>query len=332
MKLLLSFLFIFLYILNGNDATFTEESEFYVDNTEELEKLKAQLKHLSSIDASPDERTSLIREGYAKSSENFRYPISSKPLKASNDFDCKIKSLAFSYAKKLSPGNGDLSVLKAIYDGLELFSACKIPFNPHGFKKTSSAEDDVHDSNAMNIFVDQALGHSDNDGNIDNPLPDIQTGIERCKTRKHNNIECNVFVREGAYTVQEPITIREDNIKVIAYKGEKVQVSSDVVVNTEWRLYKSSMEIYKGFNPLFEGIKPNQTTKAIAFLGVYESAAICEKVCASMMQCTSFASFDQTTKEFANHCYARLDGMWNTLPTSGVISGKKVSAMLNASK
>ena len=96
---------------------------------------------------------------------------------------------------------------------------------------------------------------------------------------------------------------------------------------TAWSYHRLTLLIQwfiAGFNPLFEGIKPNETKAGIVFVGVLRSAAVCEEYCSAVQLCTSYAYFDETTKDYANHCYVRVDGRWNTIKTSGVRSGKKV--------
>ena len=313
-----------LFVIGETIATFTEQSGYHEEKDKELENFITHLKYLASNQSTSKDRADLIRGGFSKSAENFRYPIHSKPLSASNEFDCKIRKLAFAFSKKISPGKG-VSEMKAIFDGLELGSYCNVTFKPTGIRNENTDNNDGGGAFTVEIFVDQANGKNNHDGSFLEPMLDIQSGVNLCRKKRSNNIvACKVLIRGGVYHVRQPITIKDDNIMILAYHGENVRISSDVIVEPSWMLYKSSMEAYKGLNPLFEGIKPNQTTKNIIFIGVVKNSVVCEQKCASMSKCTAFSFFDKTTKDFINHCYIRIDGKWNTLLTTGVISGKKV--------
>ena len=317
-------IFSLLFFISGIFSTFTEESGYLKkhENEEEHKNIIDHLFYLASDNAKPKERADLIKSGYAKSAEHFQFPVNSKLSSSSVEFDCKIRKLAFSFAKKFATTG-----LKDIFDGLQLFSLCNVTFDPTVIRNMKNLDNAnaQNDQNSFEIFVDQANGKFGHDGSFGKPLIDIQSGINLCsKNRGNSDILCKVFIRSGVYHIKEPITIKVDNIRLLSYQNEDVSITSDVIVEPRWKLYKTSMETFNGFNPIFEGIKPNQTTKSVIFVGILNNARLCEQTCASQRKCTAFVFFDNSTAQYANHCYMRVDGRWNTLLTSGVISGKKV--------
>ncbi|XP_057307631.1 uncharacterized protein LOC130645609 isoform X2 [Hydractinia symbiolongicarpus] len=303
----------------------TGESKETIDEHE----TRKHLQHVTTQYASSKEREQLIKDGLAGTADYLNYVVSSKPSLATKEFDCKIKKLAFEFAKKLAPGTGNQTEMKYIYDGLQLGSLCNV-----SYPSLQKMHEDWHtnkriSSDGIEIYVDDYYGQNHHDGSFVNPLKDIQSGLNKCKILRssdNNGVKCTVFVRGGTYKIQETLKINEDNVILTNYGNEDVRVTSDAVVNIpKWNLYKSSLERFEMRNPIFEGIQPKQSTAAVIFVGVFDSYLQCDKFCANSSKCTAYAYFDTTAGAFSKQCYMRVDGMWDTVNHTGVVSGKKVT-------
>ena len=313
---LLSATSLFIFILNSRTfATFVAE-DF------DLKYRDVYQVFSESLSASTDERASLIWQGLDND-------FSSKPTLAATEFDCKIRELAFDFAKKLSAGRpvGNTE-LKYVFDGLELDALCNRTFSTSSHNRKNS-QANTEETLTLNVFVDSENGKDEHNVNfMHKPFKTIQYAIDECiKIRRNQNYKCNVLIRGGAYTLNETLAIKDSNVVLSSYKDENVIVTSDKVVYPKWKPFKSSLEIYKNLNPLFEGIKPKESTRSIVYLGITDSYIPCENMCFKISNCSSFVYFDNTTAEFAHQCYIRSDGMWNTLSHTGVTSGKKVSTL-----
>ena len=282
--------------------------------------------YLTSIYASAEERAKLISKGLAGTTEYLNRVLSSKPSPSTLSLDCKIKGLAFDFAKQLSAGTTTTAELKYIFDGLELGALCNKTF--HAVTHTEAQYKQQKDDNFLRYFVDHATGRNYYDGSFYKPFKSIQTGINACRVARKSwkYTSCNILIRGGLYKLSESLTIGDNDITISNYQEENVILTSDKVVTPEWKHFKSSLQIYKTLNPLFEGIEPKQSTESVVYVGIMDSYMPCEKTCLAQLNCSAFVYFDKTTASYTDQCYLRLDGMWNTIKHSGAISGKKVGS------
>lgn len=284
------------------------------------------LKDLASSYASEREREELIRKGLLRT-----FNKKSEKRLASATLDCMIKELAYEFTQRLLPGR--TTELKNVFDGLELGAVCNITFKrihpsmePVKQHNKFNNEESLGQSQERQVYVHGAFGQNHYNGTKKYPLKDIQSGINKC-AMLNNRISkgCTVLIRAGVYELSKPLLIKENSISLNNYKGEIVTITSDKVVNIHnWKLYKKSMERFQMINPMYEGIQPKKSTRSIVYIGKFSYFLDCENYCSNSNNCTSYAYFGSTTGAFANQCYARVDGMWNTVKHSGVVSGKKV--------
>jgi len=268
-----------------------------------------------------------VKGDYDSLEKNTNNEISSAPFQSSWDvgFDCKIKKLAFDYTKKLSPGTGKEDELELVFDALQLGAICNQTFYHETFEypwKRSAKQDEFEN---LNVFVDKHQTSGFAKGSFMQPLMSIQDGISMCvsklQTLSDRNKNCVVYIRQGTYEIKKPLQLFS-NIELKNYKDEEVVLSGFKTVKPTWKLYQTKIDEYENLNPIFEKIIPKESTKKVKFLGVVLNKEACKKLCIS--SCNAFVFFNQTVKDFSNQCYGRVDGMWNTVLTTGAQSGKKV--------
>ncbi|XP_047122603.1 uncharacterized protein LOC101236102 isoform X1 [Hydra vulgaris] len=253
--------------------------------------------------------------------KDYKENIFSKPKSVSEELDCEIRKLAYQFAMKLNPGQGSLTELRAVHEALQL-EACGSKFVYKNEYKPS--ELDLKD--ALNIFVDNINGDFIRTGKINAPFQDIQSGIDECQKQLKLGFpnKCVVNIRGGMYNISSPLFVTSSNLVLTNYRDEEVIVTSDLNIDVTWKSFKSSLDIYMNVSPIFENLVPKQSTKSVIYLGSV-TVSQCRELCEEKPICSSFIFFDNSTKDFANQCYIRTDGMWNTKKFNGVISGKKVN-------
>ena len=304
----------------------TENSEEFETRNEIRENLVKYLKYFASVDATEEERAGLIEKGLLGTPDYFGFDVSSKPALVDVSFDCKVKKLAFEFAQKLVTSE---TVLKHVFDGLELGSMCSQIFPPllkrhHRKNKKGKALEE-----GFNVFF---IENSENSaykvkngryGTIGNPFKSIHEGVTECMNKQQTE-KCIILLRKGIHRLEKELLIKRNNIVIKSYNDENAVITSDKVIDVHWELHKKEFLNYEGLNPIFEGIEPKQSTKSVSFIGVFSSSLVCQKYCEDTPSCTSFAYFNNTCGSYSNMCYARNDGKWNPLKHTGVISGKKV--------
>ena len=244
-------------------------------------------------------------------------------------FDCKIKKLAFDYAKKLSPGTGSDFELDLIFKGLELGAICNETFHQQNFEYPWSklVNKEINTDTTAVVFVDRSSGENHFQGTIIRPLSDIQSGVDLCFSKiqaLENNVKsCIVNVRQGTYELEQPLKMYS-NIKLTNYKDEKVVVSGFRTVKPAWTQVAARTDQYENLNPIFETIAPMKSSNKVKYLGKTTTSLQCETNCDKLKNCSSYVYFDKSNKDFGNQCYGRVDGVWNPVITNGAVSGKKV--------
>ena len=242
-------------------------------------------------------------------------------------FDCKIKKLAFEYAKKLSPGTGSDLELNLIFKGLQLGALCNESFNQQHFEYPwSKPEKESKAATTAVVFVDKSHGKNNYQGTIAKPLFDIQSGVDRCfsKIQAVKSVKnCIVNVRQGIYEIDKPLKLHS-NIELANFKSEKVTISGFKTVKPTWKQHVLRTDHYENLNPIFETVIPMKSSDKIQYFGKTTTSTQCESNCDKLSHCSSYVYFDKSNKDFGNQCYGRLDGIWNPVATNGTVSGKKV--------
>lgn len=261
---------------------------------------------------------------------------STYPSKWDVGFDCKIKKLAFEYAKKLSPGTGSDLELDLIFKGLQLGAVCNESFYQQHFDypwNKSEKESDDTIATAV-VFVDKSHGKNNNLGTIAKPLSDIQSGVDRClsKIQAAKSVKnCVVNVRQGTYEIDKPVQLHS-NIELTNFKNEKVVISGFKIVKPAWKQYASRTDHYENLNPIFETIIPMKSSDKVKYFGKTSTSTQCESNCDKLSNCSSYVYFDKSNKDFGGQCYGRVDGVWNPVATNGTVSGKKVKMLFAATE
>ena len=264
------------------------------------------------------------RQEVRKSNNN---EISSFPFQPSSwdiEFDCKIKKLAFDYAKKLSPGTGNKDDLLFVFKALQLGAICNETFlldDIFDYPWKRSKQDEFK---TLHVFVDKHQTKSFSEGSFMKPLISVQDGINMCLSKLQvlsDGNNCIVYIRQGTYEIEKPLQLFS-NIELRNFKDEEVVISGFKTVKPTWKLYQTRLDEYENLNPIFENLKPKESTEKVKFLGTVSNKDACKKLCTS--SCNAFVFFDQTVKNLSKQCYGRVDGMWNTVLTPGAQSGKKV--------
>ena len=252
--------------------------------------------------------------------KNYKENIFSKPKSVTENLDCEIKKLAYQLAVKLNAGEGSSDELLAVFEALQLESCGSKFVNNNKYKPS-----ELKVKEPYNIFVANVNGEFFSTGKIDAPFRDIQSAINECQKLLRSVLpgKCVVNIRGGVYNISSPLLVSSSNLVLTNYKNEVVHITSDLYVQASWKLFRSSMDIFLDISPIFEDLAPKQNTSSIIYLGSV-TASQCKEICEEKPLCSSFIFFDDSTKDFANQCYIRTDGMWNTKKFSGVVSGKKV--------
>ena len=259
--------------------------------------------------------------------------LNAQEQKRNARLDCKLKKLAFDYAKKLSPGTGTDFELELIFKGLELGAVCNESFHGQNFYYPWSEVDEIinPDETAI-IFVDQSRGKNIFEGSIVKPLFDIQSGIDHCSSKIQGSKfvrNCIVNIRQGIYQLDKPLKLYS-NIELTNYKDEKVVVSGFKTITPKWKKFVERTDLFENLNPIFEKINPKESSNKIRYFGITSSSKLCKTECGKLTNCSSFVYFDASDKNFGSQCYGRFDSLWNPVKRNTAKSGKKVNVLLAA--
>ena len=201
--------------------------------------------------------------GYLDQKESF-INAETKPSEWDVGFDCKIKKLAFDYAKKLSPGTGTDTELNLIFKGLQLGAVCNESFHGQNFHYPwSKADERINPDETAIIFVDQSRGKTNFEGDIVRPMFDIQSGIDHCfSTLQGSKLfrNCIVNIRQGVYQLDKPLKLHS-NIKLKSYKNEKVVVSGFKTIIPKWKKFVERTDLFENLNPIFARVSYGMSKK-----------------------------------------------------------------------
>lgn len=248
---------------------------------------------------------------------------SSSPTNIDPKLDCGIKELAWDYAKKLLPWQGDFM---SAYDALQLGACPNVsrtpPYPSRPFSHSVAIRADV-----LTVYVDATKGSDSNPGTLTQPVKTVLQGVKLTRLQRTPNQQALIYLRAGTYYLSESINLGPDdsNLIISGYQDEKATVSGGKEYKFNWKL------VMNDTSPIIPGVNASGSVSVSGdsngqawFYGKLESASLCQKACIKNSSCFAFTWYDQTTKSFANDCYFRIDGLWAPVQQSGCYSGKKI--------
>ena len=247
----------------------------------------------------------------------------SSPVNVDRKLDCAIKELAWNYAKKLLPWQGDFT---SAYEALQL-GACNANiagskrYEPRPFSQSVPLRAD-----ALTIYVDAVKGSDSNPGTLAQPVKTVMQGVRLSRMRDYN-IEGLIYLRAGTYYLTESIRLgpEDSNLVVSGYPNEKVIISGGKEYSFDWKEVVNEMgPIMPGVNAIYGTVSVAGTSNGQAwFYGKLDNATDCQGVCVKNTSCFAFTWHDSSMGDFAGMCYFRIDGLWMRTLEKGTYSGKK---------
>ena len=247
----------------------------------------------------------------------------SKAVNVDPQLDCAIKELAWDYAKKLLPGQGDFA---SVYNALQL-DACNVSraakrYEPRPFSHCVSLRAD-----ARTIYVDAVKGSDSNPGTLAQPVKTVMQGVRLSRMRDYN-IEGLIYLRAGTYYLTESIRLapEDSNLVVSGYPNEKVTISGGKEYKFDWKqVVKEMGPIMPGVNAIYGAVSvAGSSNGQVWFYGKLDNATDCQMACEKNTSCFAFTWHDSSTGDFALMCYFRIDGLWVHTLEKGHYSGKKL--------
>ena len=252
---------------------------------------------------------------------------SSSPTNIDPKLDCDIKELAWDYAKKLLPWQGDfMSAYNALQLGACASSSRSLAskrYEPFPFSHSVSLSAD-----ALTLYVDAIKGNDSNPGTLARPVKTVLQAVKLSRLQREAGQQGLVYLRAGTYYLSETISLgQEDSDLVISgYPNEKATVSGGKEYKFDW------VKVVDEMGPIMPGVNAIKGTVSVGgesnglvwFYGKVDSPIDCQIACTKNSSCFAFTWHDWTTQSFANDCYFRIDGFWMPVQQSGCYSGKKM--------
>ena len=178
---------------------------------------------------------------------------SASPLNVDPKLDCAIKELAWDFAKKLLPQQGEF---KSAYDALEL-EACNISlssgrqYQPRPFLHQPTLRAD-----AIEIYVDVSHGDDNNTGTIDKPLKTLAQAVKLSRFKAVKDQQKVIYMRSGVYYLMETVNLgpKDSNLMITGYKDEQVTISGGKLYQFSgiWKEIVNEMGPYElGINAIY---------------------------------------------------------------------------------
>lgn len=244
--------------------------------------------------------------------------------------DCKIRSLAVSYATFLQPQRTTLSQL--VTDALQLQN-CPLHVGNHVTVRASArtsanarAAQLRHAARASpEIFVDATHGRDNNSGTITSPLATITAAV----TKARAFAPATIVLRAGTYYLRNTVVLTpaDSGLTIMNYEDELVEVSGGQPLVTLWKVYKqnpANITLQDGFNNLADcALNATQCP----FLGRQPSAQACATACLNSKSfiCNSYTWHSVHNSEpWPFQCYGRSDRVWAPFKDLNHTSGQVV--------
>ena len=253
------------------------------------------------------------------------------PANIDPKLDCAIKELAWDYAKKLLPWQGDFM---SVYDALQLGDcstrkASRSPIRPVANHELRSFSHGVSlHADALTIYVDAVKGSDSNPGTLTQPVKTVMQGVRLSRLQRVAGQQGVIYLRAGTYYLTESIRLgpEDSNLVVSGYPNEKVTISGGKEYKFSWNQVVNEMgPLMSGVNAINDTVSiGGQSNGQVWFYGKVPNATDCQMACTKNASCFAFTWHDSTTESFASDCYFRIDGLWMPVQQSGHYSGKKL--------
>ena len=248
------------------------------------------------------------------------------PTNIDPKLDCDIKSLAWDYAKKLLPWQGDFM---SVYDALQLGACANVRSSPgkryelRPFSHTVSL-----DAHSLTLYVDASKGNDSNPGTETLPVKTVMQAVKLSRLQRQAGQQALIYLRAGTYYLPETITLgpEDSNLVISGYPNEKATVSGGREYKFDWvKIVDDMGDLMPGINAVDGAVTiSGQSNGMVWFYGKVGNATDCQMACTKNSTCFAFTWFDQTTGTFEYDCYFRIDGLWIPVAQSGHYSGKKI--------
>lgn len=248
------------------------------------------------------------------------------PANVDKELDCELKTLAWDYAQKLLPRQGDF---KSVYDALQLQNCPSSHVRkPKSYEAVPFSHSVSLDSDSLDIYVDASRGNDSNPGTLTSPVKTVMQAVKLSRLNRQNQQQVVIYLRGGTYYLSQTIELgpEDSNTAVVGYSGETATVSGGREYQFDW------VKVVDEMGPLMPGVNAINGTVSIGgesdgvawFYGKMGNAGDCQAACTQNSSCFAFTWHDQTTGTFANDCYFRVDGLWVPVQQSGHYSGKRL--------
>ena len=255
---------------------------------------------------------------------------SASPLNVDPKLDCAIKELAWDFAKKLLPQQGEFM---SAYDALQL-EACNISlssgrqYQPRPFLHQPTLKAD-----AIEIYVDVSHGDDNNTGTIDKPLKTLAQAVKLSRFKAVKDQQKVIYMRSGVYYLMETIDLgpKDSNLMITGYKDEQVTISGGKLYQLSgiWKEIVNEMGPYElGINAIYGTVNASESNYQVKYFGNTTNYLECQTACEKNTSCYAYTWYDTTMSSFANMCYFRVDGLWVPRSEAGTISGKKLKILV----
>ena len=249
------------------------------------------------------------------------------PTNVDPQLDCDLKSLAWDYARKLLPWEGDF---KSVYDALQLqhcntslVQKLRRSYQATPFSHSVSLGDDD-----LTIFVDATKGSDSNPGTLISPVKTVLQAVKLSRLNRKEGQQAIIYLRGGTYYLSQTIELGPEDSKTVisGYSGESATVSGGREYKFDWvKIVDEMGPIIPDTNLIDGTVSEGGESDGVAwFYGKVDNASACQAVCANNASCFAFTWHDQTTGSFSNDCYFRTDGLWAPVQQSGHYSGKRL--------
>eukprot|EP00731_Ephydatia_muelleri_P028718 Em0020g362a len=254
---------------------------------------------------------------------------SATPLNIDPSLDCSLKELAWQFARKLLPQQGEF---RSAFDALQL-QDCGVPLpetkarpfqNQHQQQRAVSSAPD-------SLYVDAVNGSDSNPGTLSQPLQSLFAAVMLLRSfRPVTTKLVTIYLLPGTYYLTNTITLgpEDSNLVIVSYADEEAVISGGKLYNLDglWKQYVNEMgPIYPGVNAIYDsGVLPGESNYKAQYYGKVGSPGECQQACEAQ-SCFAYTYHDNTTGAYSQMCYFRADGLWVPTSQSGHYSGKRLT-------
>ena len=249
---------------------------------------------------------------------------SATPLNIDPSLDCSLKELAWEFAKKLLPQQGDF---QSSYDALQL-QDCSIPLP---VDKASRSRNQQRCNDDQIVYVDAVNGDDNNPGTLSKPLRSLLAAVKQLRSaRAVTTTRATIYLQPGTFYLTDTITLGpvDSNLVIVSYTDEEAVISGGqrYELGGLWKEVVNEMgPIFPGVNAIYDsGVQPGESNNKAQYYGKVGSPSECQQACQAQ-SCFAYTYHDNTTGAYSQMCYFRADGLWVTTSQGGHYSGKRLS-------